>query len=214
MNRSNFLFLFLFLLLSAGTIQAQVDPKIEPLPHNIKEQLILRATEYRTKGDFSSAIIQLDSILAKNPMDAPILLFKGDLLLESKKFIEATQIYESLIPLNFEQTVTKINLSYALFMNNKAAKALEFARKAWDSDRQNTNAVINYFNAMLWNRKTKDANNFLSEQRPILKISEQLLLEARLESVAGNFRKDFKQNGQLVEEYPKKHYDKENKEVL
>ena len=187
--------------------------KKELLPQK-KEQYIQRANQYRKEENYSAAIIQLDSILAINPIDAGILLYKGDLKLQSKLFSEAVTTYKQLLPLNFEPTITRINLSYALFMNHHPAKALKFAKMAWEKDTANTNAIVNYFNAMLWNIKTKEAGNFLQAQRRFLSATELLVLKARLYTTSGNYNSGLIFYDSLVTNNPNKYFVQEYAEVL
>jgi len=125
-----------------------------------REACIQRAVQLRKEENYNGAIQQLDSILHHTPADASILLFKGDLLLQAKHYADAVITYQQLVPLNFEPTITKINLSYALFMNHKPAKALAFAKKAWAGHPKNPNAIVNYFNSILWNLNTQKIVNF------------------------------------------------------
>ena len=196
----------------AATAQNDIVKK-ELLPQK-KEQYIQRANQYRKEENYSAAIIQLDSILAINPIDAGILLYKGDLKLQSKLFSEAVTTYKQLLPLNFEPTITRINLSYALFMNHHPAKALKFAKMAWEKDTANTNAIVNYFNAMLWNIKTKEAGNFLQAQRRFLSATELLVLKARLYTTSGNYNSGLIFYDSLVTNNPNKYFVQEYAEVL
>ena len=64
-----------------------------------RERFVQKATELRQLEDYNGAVQQLDSILLHNPVDAPILLFKGDLLLQGKRFANAAATYKQLLPL-------------------------------------------------------------------------------------------------------------------
>jgi len=179
-----------------------------------REACIQRAVQLRKEENYNGAIQQLDSILHHTPADASILLFKGDLLLQAKRYADAVITYQQLVPLNFEPTITKINLSYALFMNHKPAKALAFAKKAWAGNPKNPNAIVNYFNAMLWNLNTQQAANFLQQQDSLLTTAQQLVLKARLYTTSGNYNKGLQYYDSLVGSYNEKYYVQEYAEVL
>jgi hypothetical protein len=179
-----------------------------------KDSWIQKATEYRKQEDYLMAITQLDSILSTNNKDASILLFKGDLQLQAKQFKKAVATYTSLLPLNFEKTITKINLSYALFMDHKTAKALSYANDAYVNDTSNVNALINYFNALLWNLKTKEATTLLAQHKKQLSEKEYLVLKARLFTTSGYYEKGLQYYDTLVKKYVDKNYVLETAEVM
>jgi len=149
-----YFYLLFFLAGTASPLFAQTD-SVGSLSAEKRESYIQNATHYRMEENYGQAIQQLDSILSVNPVDGQILLFRGDLMLQSRRFSEAVSTYQKLLPLKYEPTVSQINLSYALFMNHKPAKALTVARSAWKGNPKNSSAVVNYFNAMLWNRDTR-----------------------------------------------------------
>jgi len=206
--------LLFFLMLVQLSLFAQADELNNALSAESRELFIQKALELRKEEKYTEAISQLDLILSKKTDDAPILLFKGDLLLQSKQFAEAANTYTQLLPLNFEQSTTQINLSYALFMNHKPAKALQFANEAWQRDSTNTNAVVNHFNALLWNGKTQKATIFLNQQESRLEPDQILVMKARLNTSGGNFNQGLQFYDQLVKTYPNKNYTKEYVEVL
>lgn len=179
-----------------------------------REQSIQRALEWRRQENYAAAVLVLDSLLAINNSDAPLMLLKGDLMLQSRRFDEAANVYRQLLPLEYETTIARINLSYALFMNHKPAKALEFAQMAWQKDSSNANAVVNYFNALLWNMKTNEASVFLQQQDSLLTKQQQLVLKARLFTTSGNYQEGLRYYDSLVKTYPDKYYVQEYAEVL
>ena len=179
-----------------------------------REQLIQKAAQFRKDENYAAAIQQLDTILSYNPADAGILLFKGDLQLQSKLYKNAVTTYQLLLPLNYEKTITQINLSYALFMNHQPAKALSFAKKAWQENKTNTNAIVNHFNALLWNIKTKEAAGFLNENQQLLSPAQVLVLKARLFTTSGDYKNGLNYYDSLVTSYPDKFYVQEYAEVL
>lgn len=179
-----------------------------------REALLQGALALRAEENYSAAMAQLDSILQHKKDDAQILLLKGDISLQAKEFGEAVKTYLQLLPLNFEPTITQINLSYALFMNHKPAKALQYAKAAWEQSPENKNAIVNHFNALLWNTKTKEAAVFLAEQESKLAEDQVWVMKARLQSTSGNYRQGFKHYQNLVDKYPNKHYVQEYAEVL
>jgi Tfp pilus assembly protein PilF len=185
-----------------------------PLNNEKREQFIQRAIQLRKDEDYAAAIRQLDSVLAHNPKDAGILLFKGDLKLQSRLYSDAVETYKTLLPLNYEKTITQINLSYALFMNHQPGKALDYAESAWAGNKSNNNAIVNYFNALLWNIKTKEAAKFLKAQDSMLTPAQRLVLKARLFTTSGNYNKGLKNYDSLVKAYPEKYYVLEYAEVL
>lgn len=194
--------------------KAQTITNIIPLTQEIREQFIQKATAFRKSENYTAAVIELDSILIANPKDAPILLFKGDILLQNKQFANAVETYKKLILLNYEPTIANINLSYALFMNHQPVNALQFAEKAYLQNDSNTNAIVNYFNAMLWNVKTKPAEIFLIKQQSKLTKAEFLVLKARLFTTSGDFKNGLNYYDSLVNTYPNKYYVQEYAEVL
>ena len=207
-------FLFISFLVSGIEVSAQGKNLPLPLTGEQRENFIQRALQLRKEENYQGAIQQLDSIISRNPADAAVLLFKGDLLLQAKRFAEASVIYKKLLPLNYEPTITKINLSYALFMDHRPGNALSFAEKAWKGDPKNTSAVVNYFNAMLWNVKTNAAAVFLEQQDSLLSPSQRLVLKARLYTTSGNYNEGLKFYDSLVKSYPDKYYVQEYAEVL
>jgi tetratricopeptide (TPR) repeat protein len=195
------------------SVHAQVaEPTL--LSSEKREQFVQKAIQFRKQEQYAAAIVQLDSILKYQPKDAGILLFKGDLKLQSKLYQDAVDTYKKLLLLNFETTITQINLSYALFMNHKPAKALLFAKMAWKGNPTNNNAIVNYFNAMLWNSKTKEAAAFLKQQDSLLNPGQKLVLQARLYTTGGNYNKGLKYYDSLAKAYPEKYYVQEYAEVL
>lgn len=177
-----------------------------------RQQRIDAAVQLRSEGKYVQAIAQLDSILQLNSNDKQILLFKGDLQLQARQFGAAVQTYTSLLTLDYQPTVTEINLSYALFMSHRPAKALQHARHAWEKNQADTFAAVNYFNAMLWNMHTKNAAEFLARLK--LKPAVRLVLEARLNMASGNYTKGISYYDSLVRHYPDQHTITEYAEVL
>lgn len=205
------IFIVILFLLQQSVGSAQVSTI---LSGEARERFIQQATRLRTQEDYSGAAQQLDSILVHNPADASILLFKGDLLLQAKRYADAAVTYKQLLPLNFETTIATINLSYALFMNHQPAKALTYARNAWNENKSNTNAVVNHFNALLWNIKTKEAAVFLNENQQLLSAAQVLVLKARLFTTSGDYKNGLNYYDSLVTSYPNKYYVQEYAEVL
>lgn len=179
-----------------------------------RELLIQKAALLRKQERYYDAVKQLDSILAQNSRDAQVLLFRGDLLLQNGMYAKAVDAYRKLLPLNYEATITTINLSYALFMNHKPKKALIFAKKAWLHNKTHSNAIINYFNALLWNRKTIQAALFLKKQDSLLTKEQKNILNARLFTSSGDYKKGVQLYDSLIKIYPNKYYIQEYAEVL
>lgn len=179
-----------------------------------REEYIQEATRLRAAGDYSAAIFQLDNILSVNKEDAQILLFKGDLCLQNRDFEQAVEVYSQLIPLEYEKTIALINLSYALFMNKKPGKALESAQTAWVQDQSQKGAIVNYFNAFLWNVKTKEAQLFLEDNESQVDHDQYLVMQARLHTTSGNYSEGLSYYDTLVQEYPDPAYIQEYAEVL
>lgn len=207
-QRITFLLLLFYLFPTGGAAQSN------RLSGEAREELIQKALLFRKEENFNGAIQQLDSVLSDNPADAPVLLFRGDLLLQARRFAEAAATYKQILPLKYESAIAMINLSYALFMGHQPAKALQYARRAWEENKKNSNAVVNYFNAMLWNSKTKEASRFLKQQDSLLSPAQQLVLKARLNTTAGNYTEGLKYYDSLVKAYPEKYYVQEYAEVL
>lgn len=213
MNNYKIYFLFLFQFFSL-LLFSQTDKALLPLDGEIREAYIQKAAQLRKDENYAAAIRQLDTILLHKPDDASILLFKGDMQLQSKLYKNAVATYKLLLPLNYETTITQINLSYALFMNHQPVKALGFAKGAWEQNKTNTNAVVNYFNAQLWNIKTKSAAAFLKQQQHLLTPAQLLVLKARLFTTSGNYTAGLNFYDSLVKTYPDKYYVQEYAEVL
>ena len=210
MNRNKLTFLSIIFL----GILFSLETTCQTLSGEEREKYIQKASQFRKGEDYRSAIQQLDSILLHNPNDSGILLFKGDLKLQSKLFKDAVETYKLLLPLKYEPTITQINLSYALFMNHHPAKALTYAAQAWSQNKTNTNAIVNHFNAMLWNSKTKEADRFLKKQEQLLSPAQKLVLRARLHTTSGNYTKGLGYYDSLVRAFPDKNYLQEYSEVL
>jgi tetratricopeptide (TPR) repeat protein len=203
---------FLILLITINNnIYSQTTNKLTATQ---REDFIQKANKLRAIELYTAAATFLDSILIDNPKDAPILLYKGDLMLQAKLYANAAQIYETLLPLNYETTITKINLSYALFMSHKTRKALHFANDAWTNDKTNVNAIVNFFNAQLWNIKTNDAEAFLNSQLQNLPAHQTLILKARLYTTKGNFSKGLQYYDSATKSHDSKFYAQEYAEVL
>lgn len=179
-----------------------------------KNEIIERANSLRSQENYTGAIQALDSILGVEPLDAGILLYKGDLNLQRKNFCEAVKIYKKILSLKYETTIVRINLSYALFMSHRPAIALQYAKKAWEEDKKNKNAIVNHFNALLWNIKDREAKHFLESEKDKLSAAQLLVLMARLETTKGNFKIGFALYDSLVRTYPNKYYVMEFGEVL
>jgi tetratricopeptide (TPR) repeat protein len=205
------IFTFLLTLPSLVTL-AQSTP--DPLSPEIREEFIQKALKFREEEKVLDAIESLHQILSKNPSDAQVLLFMGDLYLQAKKFGDAVKVYETLIPLNYESTISKINMSYALFMNRKPAKALKAAHDAWYNDSLNSNAIVNHFNAMLWNIKTKEAEKFLNGNTDKLDLDKILVMKARLLTTSGKYLKGIVFYDSLVHVKEDPNYVMEYLEVL
>ncbi len=207
-------YLTLLFIFYAALIIGQTDTNIQPLSNEERETYIQEALKLRKGEDYFGAIQQLNTILYHNPSDSGALLFKGDLQLQSNNFGQAVQTYRKLLPMGYESTIVKINLSYALFKNHRPAKALNYARSAWQNDQSNPRAIINLFNALLWNIKTKEAGEFLEKYKGLLKPDDILVLKARLFTVKGNYKKGLNYYDSLSRTYPSKYYILEYSEVL
>lgn len=206
----HFLVIPMVLFFTSVLLQAQT----QVISGEEREQLIQQALRFRAEGNYHAAVVTLDTILAAVGNDAPVLLLRGDLSLQDKNFGEAVLTYRRLLPLHFEATITQINLSYALFMDHQPAKALQYARSAWEQNRSNPNAVINYFNAMLWNVKTRQAARFLTSVDTLLSPSQKLVLQSRLFTTSGNYKQGLRHYDSLATAYPEKQYLLEYAEVL
>lgn len=203
--------ILLILLMATGPFRAQEKGDAVSLD---RETMIQKTLTLRASGQYDDAIKSVDTLLAQWPKDGQLLLLKGDIQLEKKAFHHAVGTLERLIALDYEATVSKINLSYALFMDHKPRKALAYAKDAWDNDPKDRRAVINYFNAMLWNVKTKEAEVFLKAHDSMLGPDGQLVLTARLKQTAGKTRQAMTYYDSLVNQYPNKDYLFEYAEVL
>ena len=206
----HFLVIPMVLFFTSVLLQAQT----QVISGEEREQLIQQALRFRAEGNYHAAVVTLDTILAAVGNDAPVLLLRGDLSLQDKNFGEAVLTYRRLLPLHFEATITQINLSYALFMDHQPAKALQYARSAWEQNKSNPNAVINYFNAMLWNVKTRQAARFLTSVDTLLSPSQKLVLQSRLFTTSGDYKQGLRHYDSLATAYPEKQYLLEYAEVL
>jgi len=202
------------LLLSITSAFAQTGPVAVPLSPDARETHLQQALQLRKDGNYNSAIEKLDVILTAQSNDAPILMLKGDLQLQGKQYAQAAKTFKILVPLDYENTIAQINLSYALFMDNEASQALLYAESAWQKDSTNTHAIVNYFNAMLWNVKTKAAAAFLKNHTTGLREDQILVMKARLYTASGKYQQGLDHYNTLVSVYPDKHYVREYAEVL
>ncbi|WP_200977558.1 lipopolysaccharide assembly protein LapB [Echinicola sp. 20G] len=208
MKHKKLLIIIVWLFLAENVISQTTIDSIN------RQAIIEEANGYRALGDYSAAISSLEKILEIYPDDAPTLLYKGDLLLQNKAYAQAVTVYESILPLNYELTTTRINLSYALFMSRKPKKALKMAYSAWKNDSTHINASINFFNALLWNQKTKEAESFLDLHESILQRDQSLVLKARLATSSGDYHSGLKLYDSLATTYDNKHYIMEYSDVL
>ena len=208
------LIIILIIIIHGLSLSAQSNIPISNQNLEERELNIRKALELRKEENFSSAIAKLDLILKDKNDDAPILLLKGDLQLQAKNFSDAVKTYKILLPLNYEKTTTQINLSYALFMDNDASTALEYAKSAWENDTVNSSAIVNYFNAMLWNVKTDEASSFINEYGSVLKEDQNLVMNARLFTTSGNYKKGLNKYDTLITKFQNKYYVQEYAEVL
>lgn len=204
----------LLLIIACFDLLAQTSNEQLPLTAQEREQFLQQALALRKAEKYSDAIVQLDRILTQQAEDAQILLLKGDIQLQNRDFSGAVLTYQALLPLKFEETISLINLSYALFMSGKPSKALSYAHLAWKNEEANRNAIVNYFNALLWNVKTKEAASFLEEYGAQLRDDQQLVMKARLYTTSGDYKKGLAYYDTLVNEYSNKHYAQEYTEVL
>ncbi len=207
-------FLLILIVLLFATNGMSQNRSTETFNAEVREKHVQKALSLRRDEQFNAAVQQLDVILGHQPADAPILLFKGDLLLQARRFSDAAMVYKKLLPLQFETTIVRINLSYALFMSHQPAKALGYAQKAWVDDPASKSAIVNYFNALLWNIKTKEAGIFLQQQDSLLSPAQKLVLKARLFTTSGEYQTGLKYYDSLVKTYPDKYYVQEYAEVL
>lgn len=171
------------------------------LSENNREHHLKMADDYRQAARYDLAIIQLDSVLCNKQSDAPILLMKGDIQLQDKRFDDAVKTYSKILSLNYNLTTVRINLSYALFMSGRPVKALQYASMAWENDNTNIPAIINYFNAMLWNGKTNEASEFLKSEYHVLDSSNRYVMLARLHTSSGNYKLGLVYYDSLVNKY-------------
>lgn len=213
-NTQRIFLAFLLVIFCLSTLSyAQVAPQVTN-NEGLREEFIQKASALRSKGDYSGAIAQLDQWLAVDSLDAPMLLFKGDLCLQNKEFAQAAAVYERLIPLGYQQTIARINRSYALFSDRKTKKALQVAAEAWVQDSLHQGAIVNYFNAMLWNTRTQEARQFLTKNQTRLKPDQVLVMQGRLSMNLGDFRTGLLVYDSLVGNFPEPAYIQEYAEVL
>ena len=78
-------FLIIFTSCFGNVLLAQSDSLFTLTPAQ-REVYIQKANALRATEDYAGTIKMLDTILMVNPLDAPMLLYKGDVLLQSKKF--------------------------------------------------------------------------------------------------------------------------------
>jgi Flp pilus assembly protein TadD len=128
-----FLFLTLFFFVLMLSNEQLLGQSIHPgLSAEEREQYIQKALEFRKLGNVYQAIEQVDLILSAGPNDEGALMLKGDLMAQSKQYDLASTIYQQLLDLDDQKIQAQINLSYALFMNNKPELALKQAKSAWE----------------------------------------------------------------------------------
>ncbi len=156
----------------------------------------------------------MDSIVAKNPSDKEMLMLQSDVLLQNKSFCDAIGVLEKLNDFDFQNTLVKINWSYALFMNHKPKKALEKAKEAYNQSPEKSSAIVNVINAHLWNSKTKEARQILEKNASYLSPSEISILKARILSTSGDFREAAIVYDSIAQHSDNSYYVQEAAEVL
>jgi tetratricopeptide (TPR) repeat protein len=187
----------------------------QPYPDMQKNLRIGYALQLRASERYQEAVMQTDSILLAMPLDPGTMLLRGDLLLQGKRYGDAVKNYAQIVPLNFEKTTVLINMSYALFMKHKPGMALGKAKEALESAAPASKmAVINYFNALLWNLKINEARKFLLKNQQRLLPAELLVLKARLYTSGGHYKEGLIFYDSLVKTYPGKYYFQEYAEVM
>ncbi len=211
--RFAFLFFFSFNLLPYNCF-GQTNKTIAVMSAKKRSDLIDQAQQYRSKEQYKKALVCIDSILSQNPNDTQILLFKGDVFMQDQNYKGAVKALRRLVPLDYDNIMARINLSYALFKSHKPERALKEAKEAWLIDTNNSNAMINYFNAMLWNVKEKDARLFLDQHTQYLSNEQQLVLKARLYMTKGDFNRGLMFYDSLALITKNKYYILEFAEVL
>lgn len=179
-----------------------------------RQSYISEAQGMRSDENYRGALVFIDSILSTNPSDVQILLLKGDVLMQSNDFNGAVTTLKRLLQLQYHNAVARVNLSYALFKCHKPEKALYQAKEAWLKDTTHQSATVNYFNAMLWNKKTTEAEFFLNSYSQYLDAEQSIVLLARLNMTKGNFNKGLKYYDSLASGTVNRYYILEYAEVL
>ena len=214
-NGFNSLF-FLFMVccyLGIGNQALAQSDSTSQLTEEQRQSYISQAQKLRSTENYKGALVFIDSILTVNPFDVQILLFKGDVLMQDNNFRGAVSTLRQLLPLQYDNAVARINLSYALFKCHKPEKALFQAKEAWLKDTTNQNATVNYFNAMLWNVQTKEAKLFLNQYAQYLDEEQPIVLMARWNMTLGDFNAGLKLYDSLARITKNKYYIQEYAEV-
>lgn len=204
---------FLFILCFGLQATAQTDTTGQ-LTEVQRQSYISQAQTLRVAENYKGALVFIDSILVANPADVQMLLFKGDVLMQDNNFKGAVTTLKQLLSLQYNNAVARINLSYALFKCHKPEQALHQAKEAWLKDTTNQNATVNYFNAMLWNVKTKEAKLFLDQHAQYLDGEQPIVLMARWNMTKGDFNTGLKFYDSLAQTTKNRFYIQEYAEVL
>lgn len=191
----------------AGSMAAQVE-------HAEGEKNLTHVFQLRENKDYNSAIALLDSLMPQLQDKAGMMLLKGDMLLQATRFKDAAVVYEN----QFEETPFRknvlINWSYATFMGGNAKKALDIAHKAYLENQSDGGAIVNYFNALLWNAKAGKASMFFADNHQHLSQEQSSILLARLYTTKGDFKEGLKLYGELCDTIHNIHYINEFTSVM
>ncbi|MDO6801482.1 tetratricopeptide repeat protein [Wenyingzhuangia sp. 1_MG-2023] len=155
---------------------------------------------------YAEAIETLTTDLQLFPKDKDILLNLGNTYVIAKKYTQAETVYSEMTKDTTLYFTAKNNLSLLAHLQEKDKKALEISTKTLSELTQNTkakdtqNTQERYAQSLIWNRKFKQAKNYIDE---ISKDKESeswiLALKATLYTYTGDFSKSLKAYDLILE---------------
>jgi len=132
----------------AATVPPKTEPKVDPVPvstppppdHAFYQK---RAGSFMTKGDFDSAVADLNKAIELSPSDASDFTSRGLAYYNKKSYDLAIADYSKAIELKPSESMTYVNRGFAYEKSGDSEKALVDFQKAFDLDAKNESASLN-----------------------------------------------------------------------
>lgn len=132
----------------AATVQPKNEPKVDPVPvstpsppdHAFYQK---RAGTFMAKGEFDSAITDLNKAVEMNATDASDYASRGLAYYNKKSFDLAIADYTKSIELKPNESMSYVNRGFAFEKSGDSEKALADFQKAFDLDAKNETASLN-----------------------------------------------------------------------